>query len=97
MSADWRVMWHPEGKALIPDTSEPSHTWLNQYIHPDDRQSVMERIDRAIRNKSVFELEQRVVRADGSPGRVFSRAIPVFDEHGEIAEWIGTATEVKST
>jgi signal transduction histidine kinase/DNA-binding response OmpR family regulator len=94
MSADWRVMWHLEGKALIANTAEPSNTWIQQYIHPDDQRSVMDTIDRAIRTRSVFELEHRVIRADGTLGRVLSRAIPVLDEHGEIAEWIGTATDV---
>lgn len=94
MSADWSVMWHLEGKSLIADTAEPNDTWLDQYIHPDDRQIVLEAVDRAIRTGSVFELEHRVIRADGTLGRVLSRAIPVLDEHGEIIEWIGTAAEV---
>ncbi|SAK87325.1 integral membrane sensor hybrid histidine kinase [Caballeronia calidae] len=94
MSADWRVMWHLEGKALIADTAEPNDKWLDQYIHPDDRRVVLETIDRAIRTRSVFQLEHRVIRTDGTLGRVLSRATPVLDEHGDIAEWIGTATEV---
>jgi PAS domain-containing protein len=95
MSANWRVMWHLEGKALIADTAEPNDNWLDLYIHPDDRHIVMKTVDRAIQTRSVFELEHRVIRADGTLGRVLSRAIPVLDDEGEIAEWIGTATEVK--
>lgn len=97
MSADWRVMWHLEGKTLIADTDSPNHTWINQYIHPDDRQSVMETINRAIHTRSVFEMEHRVIRADGTLARVLSRAIPVLDEHGELTEWIGTAAERNPT
>jgi hypothetical protein len=43
---------------------------------------------------SIFELEHRVLRVDGTLGWIISRAIPVFDEAGEIIEWLGTATDL---
>lgn len=97
MSADWRERWHLEAQTSTPEAAEHDPAWLNQSIHRDDRKMVMEAIDRATRSKSVLELEHRVERRDGTTGRVFSRAIPVLDESGEIVEWIGTAAEVKPT
>ena len=94
MSADWTEMRYLQGREFIADTLEPSQTWLNKYIHPADQQHVLETIQRAILAKSVFELEHRVVRVDGSLGWTYSRAIPIFDDRGEIVEWFGAASDV---
>lgn len=94
MSADWSEMRHLEGGDFIADTEDPSRAWLDKYIYADDQPRVMEAIREAIRTKSTFELEHRVVRTDGSLGWTFSRAIPLFDPSGEIAEWFGTATDL---
>ena len=94
MSPDWREMRYLVGKEFIADTHQPSRAWLERYIHPDDRSEVIATIDRAIRNKSTFELEHRVIRADGTLGWTFSRAIPLLDAHGRIVEWFGTAKDV---
>lgn len=94
MSPDWREMRYLVGKDFIADTRRPSHTWLDEYIHPEDQPSVRKAIDDAIRMKRAFELEHRVVRPDGTLGWVFSRAIPLLDPHGQIVEWFGTAKDV---
>lgn len=94
MSPDWTEMRHLQGREFIPDTLEPSRTWLGKYIHVDDQQHVMETIQRAIQSKSVFELEHRVIRVDGSLGWTYSRAIPILDDRGEIVEWFGAASDV---
>ncbi len=94
MSPNWDRMHQLRGRDFIPDTETPSSTWLQTYIHPDDQPLVIAAINKAIRNKSVFELEHRVVRVDGSLGWTFSRAIPLQDENGEIVEWFGTASNI---
>jgi PAS domain-containing protein len=66
MSADWSEMRHLEGREFIADTLEPSRTWLDKYIHADDQQRVIEAINEAIRTKSIFQLEHRVLRVDGT-------------------------------
>jgi PAS domain S-box-containing protein len=94
MSPDWQEMRYLVGRDFITDTKEPSRTWLQQYIHPDDREQVTAVIRRAIRARRVFELEHRVRRVDGSLGWTFSRAIPIMDAEGKIIEWFGTAKDV---
>lgn len=94
MSPDWTQMHHLQGKDSIADTTEPTCDWLSRYIHPDDQANVMSVIEKAVRTKSLFEAEHRVIRADGSLGWTFSRAVPLLDEQGEIVEWFGTATDV---
>jgi signal transduction histidine kinase len=94
MSPDWNEMRHLEGKDFIADTQTPSHDWVRTYIYPEDQALVNAAIENAIRTKDIFELEHRVLRADGSFGWTFSRAVPLFDEHGEIIEWFGAASDV---
>jgi PAS domain S-box-containing protein len=94
MSPDWKEMKHLQGRELIADTLEPSAGWMQRYIHPDDQPGVQACIDEAIRTKEVFELEHRVLRADGSFGWTFSRAIPILGDDGTITEWFGMARDV---
>ena len=94
MNADWSEMRQLEGREFIANTSDPSQTWLEKYIHPADQTRVMEEVSKAIRIKGVFELEHRVLRPDGALGWVFSRAIPLLDKKGDIVEWFGTASDV---
>ena len=54
----------------------------------------MAAIRQAIQSKSTFELEHRVIRADGTLGWTQSRAIPILDDRGEIIEWFGAASDV---
>jgi PAS domain S-box-containing protein len=94
MNSDWTEMRVLHGRDFLADTIDPSRTWLREYIHPDDRQHVMEAIDEAIRTRSVFELEHRVRRIDGSFGWTLSRAVPLLDAEGEVTEWFGMASDV---
>jgi PAS domain S-box-containing protein len=94
MSPDWREMRHLLGQGFIADTEKPSRNWLQEYIHPDDQAHLIATINEAIRTKSIFELEHRVLRVDGTLGWTLSRAIPRLDANGEIFEWFGTASDV---
>ena len=94
MSPDWSEMRFLEGKEFVPDTSDPTRTWMQKYIHPDDQEFVTTTINKAIENKSMFELEHRIIRADGSLGWTYSRAVPMLDDNGQILEWFGAAADV---
>jgi PAS domain S-box-containing protein len=94
MSADWTEMRYLEGRDFIPDTKKPSRRWLEKYVQPDDQPHVMATVQEAIRTKSTFQLEHRVIRVDGTLGWTLSRAIPLFDECREITEWVGMASDV---
>ena len=94
MSPDWSELRRLHGRDFIADTEQPNRDWLQKYIHPDDQPRVKMFINEAIRTKSIFELEHRVLRVDGTLGWTFSRAIPLLDANGEIAEWFGAASDI---
>lgn len=94
MSADWAEMLELRGRGFLTDLVGPTRQWQEAYILPEDRSHVQERIDEAIRTRTVFEMEHRVQRADGTPGWTLSRAVPLLDVGGEIREWFGAASDV---
>lgn len=94
MSPDWSIMHSLQGKTFLADTHNPNHNWHEAYIPPADQAGVRAVIAQAIANKTVFELEHRVIRSDGSIGWTFSRAIPLLDDDGNIVEWFGAATDI---
>jgi signal transduction histidine kinase/DNA-binding response OmpR family regulator len=94
MSPDWTQMYQLNGKDFISDTTQPNKNWLQEYILPEDSAEVMNGVNEAIRAKSVFQMEHRVRRAEGSIGWTFSRAVPLLDKDGEIVEWFGAASDI---
>jgi PAS domain S-box-containing protein len=94
MSPDWTEMRYLRGKDFITDTETPSSAWLQKYIHPEDQPPVVAAINRAVSAKSLFKLEHRVLRKDGTLGWTSSRAIPMLNAAGEIVEWFGTAKDI---
>ena len=94
VSADWSEMRQLDGRGFIRDTAEPVRSWMHAYVPPDEQPRMFDAIGRAIASRSVFELEHRVLRMDGSIGWTLSRAVPMLDEHGNIEEWFGVASDI---
>jgi PAS domain S-box-containing protein len=93
MTPDWGEMHQLRGRDFVTDIYEPGRRWVDK-IPAEDRERVLAAIDEAIRTKSVFDLEHRVRRLDGTPGWAASRAVPLLDADGKIIEWLGTATDI---
>src|ERR1700736_4631211 len=71
----------------------PSYRMFLQRIHPEDRHRAEQTIDRAVRERSDFEQEYRLVLPDGSIKYVHTVGHPVVNESG-VFEFIGTAMDV---
>jgi C4-dicarboxylate-specific signal transduction histidine kinase len=59
-------------------------------IHDGDRDATLHDFQRAMREGLPYEGEFRFVRRDGSVRHGHSIGHPVFDEHGELVEMVGT-------
>jgi signal transduction histidine kinase/CheY-like chemotaxis protein len=94
MNPDWTQMHRLEGRGFLKDTDGTRRYVLDDYVPAEDQEAVQEAIGRAIRSKTIFALEHRVRRADGSYGWTYSRAVPMLDADGEIYEWIGAASDI---
>jgi PAS domain S-box-containing protein len=94
MNADWTIMRNLEGRGFLYDANEPIQDWVAKYVHPADYKAVENAIAAAISEKSILELEHRVLTADGTVGWTFSRAVPIVDEQDTIVEWFGSAADI---
>lgn len=94
MSPNWEEMRQLAGDGFLEKTSEPCKSWMEKYIPDGDREQVIAAINKAIKGKSVFELEHQVLIPDGTFGWTLSRAIPIMDEASEITEWFGAASDL---
>src|SRR3982074_1851715 len=76
-----------------PEKAMPSYQMFLQRIHPEDRRLAEQTIDSAVRERSDFEQEYRLVLPDGSIKYVHTVGHPVVNESG-VFEFIGTAMDV---
>lgn len=94
MGADWQQMLFIKGKDFLATTEDPRTGWTGIYIPEEEKPRVWETIEKAIQTQSIFELEHRVFRLDGSIGWTFSRAVPIKDDDGKIIKWFGVASDI---
>ena len=96
MSADWSLMRPLDGRELVASSDAPlgEWAWLHQNIPPDEHPRVRQAISDAIADKSLFTLEHRVHRPDGSIGWTLSRAVPILDANQGVVEWFGAASDI---
>jgi len=94
MSPDWKYMHQLDGRGFLKTTSGLGEYPIEEYVYPDDLALAQDAIAAAIAGKSIFALEHRVLRVDGSHGWTYSRAVPILDDDGAIREWIGMASDI---
>lgn len=94
MSADWKEILVAYGKDFIKSIDTPQKDWIKDFIPKEDQQFVWDTIQKAIDTKSIFELEHRVLRVNGTIGWTHSKAIPLLDQEGNIVKWFGAAGDI---
>jgi PAS domain S-box-containing protein len=67
--------------------------WLDA-VHPDDRARTVEAWDRAVATGTIYQVEHRLRRPDGSYTPMMVRATPLLDTGGRVAEWVGIHTDI---
>jgi PAS domain S-box-containing protein len=67
--------------------------WM-EAVHPDDLESMEQRVRESAETGQPFDTEYRLRRKDGQYRWYLSRAIPIRNEQGRIVKWIGTATDI---
>ena len=64
-------------------------------LHPDDTQPTLERWNEALHTGALYEIEYRWKRArDGAYRWHLGRGVPMRDQAGKIAYWVGTGTDI---
>ena len=62
--------------------------------HPEDREKWQAAIEQAIRDKSEYDVEFRILLQDGTVKHIHSVGHPVLNESGELAQFVGTSTDI---
>jgi len=76
-----------------PQTAPPRFEAFFQHIHPDDQARFTEFVQRAIRDRSDFALDYRIVHPDGRIRDVHVVGHPVFNASGDLVEFVGTVID----
>jgi PAS domain S-box-containing protein len=65
-----------------------------QRIHPEDRAKWQRELDRAIAEKSDYEVEFRILLPDGSVRHIHTVGHPVCNASGDLAQFMGSSTDI---
>jgi PAS domain S-box-containing protein len=90
------VYWSKEHFRIFgydPETTKPSYSLILERIHPEDRFSFEEILNRAVRDKSDFEYDYRIVLPDKSTKFLRSVGQALVNPSGEL-EFIGTVIDI---
>jgi PAS domain S-box-containing protein len=78
-----------------PEADRPSYSLFMERIHPEDRDRMEEILNRAVREKSNFEFDYRIVLPGGSTKFLRSVGEALVNPAGEL-EFIGTTMDITS-
>ncbi len=78
------------------DPEEGMLTWQRreERIHPDDRVGQRQAIERAISEKSDYDIEYRILCPEGSVRHLHSVGHPVLDASGNLVQFVGSSTDI---
>ena len=77
-----------------PAQGMPGFEQRLQRVHPSDRAMWEGTIERAIREKSDYEMEFRIVLPDGTLKSIHTVGHPILNAFGEVVEFVGTSTDI---
>jgi PAS domain S-box-containing protein len=63
-------------------------------VHPEDRAKWQETIDRAISEKSDYEVEFRILLPSGTIKQIHTVGHPVLNASGDLMQFVGSATDI---
>lgn len=73
------------------------HDRWRQVHHPDSLSNTLSIWEAAMATGKVYEVTQQLRRYDGVYRWFLTRAVPTYDESGNIASWVGTGTDIEET
>ena len=92
------VFWSDECFQILglePGDQIPTHAqFLEQRVHPDDRDLSREVVGRALIRRERYDYEYRILRPDGSFRWVHSRGEPICDAEGNLVSIDGTLLDI---
>ncbi len=72
---------------------QPNFDLFLRTVHPEDRASVQQELDAAIRARTAFAHDFRILLADGTIKYLHCAGRPLVDEAGQMREYVGTTID----
>ena len=80
---------------LRPQEFGATYEAFLESVHPDDRESVKQAVNRSLADANKkYDIEHRVIRPDGSQRIVHERGEVTFDRNGKAVRMIGTVHDI---
>jgi PAS domain S-box-containing protein len=89
LSEEWYRIYGFDPKDDMPTWKE-----LLQQIHPEDRAKFQTTIDRAIKEKSEYDVEFRILPPHSTVKYIHSVGHPILSPSGELLQFVGVAMDV---
>ncbi len=77
-----------------PENGPPALEERRQRTHPEDRAKWQGVIDRAIAEKSEYEVDFRILLPDGSVKHIHTVGHPVLNGSGDLVQFVGSSTDI---
>src|SRR6202790_3113982 len=77
-----------------PENGPPVFEECRQRTHPEDRAKWQGAIDRAITEKSVYEVEFRILLPGGTIKHIHTVGHPVLNASGDLVQFVGSSTDI---
>jgi PAS domain S-box-containing protein len=100
---DWNIVtntalwssrtWDIFGINRVPGQYPDFQLWKTA-VHPDDREMVVESLQRAVTLLADLKLEYRIVHPDNSVHWILVTGKPLYNKHGEIKRYSGTIVDI---
>src|SRR6202035_5136542 len=89
LSEEWYCIY-----GFDPEEGMPAWEKRLERIHPDDRTRQQQAIDRAINEKSDYEVEYRILLPGGAVRYLRSVGHPVLNASGNLVQFVGSCTDI---
>ena len=77
-----------------PGDGPVNFDWFVSVLHPDDSDAVQFALQQALREKTEYRIEYRILLPDGLIRWISSRGRPILDEHGAAVQMAGATWDI---
>jgi PAS domain S-box-containing protein len=78
----------------VPQEFEVTYDQFLNFVHPEDRNFVIQSVDKALYENTPYRIEHRIILSDSRERIVQEQAEVIFDETGRPIQMIGTVQDI---
>ncbi len=99
INPDWSQVNILKEDGVSIDREDMGSGWVDidmakKHAHPDERSHILDKINNAILNKDILDLEYRILNENGDLEWIHLRTVPIMDKNGDIIEWLAAVSNI---